>query len=33
MNRTILFYRTASGKCPVQDFLDALPGKAAQKAA
>jgi HTH-type transcriptional regulator/antitoxin HipB len=27
----ILFYRTADGKCPVQDFLDALPGKVAQK--
>ena len=29
--RTITFYRTADGKCPVQDFLDALPGKAVQK--
>jgi phage-related protein len=31
MNRTIIFYRTVDGKCPVQDFLDALPGKVAQK--
>lgn len=31
MNRTVIFYKTADGKCPVQDFLDALPGKAAQK--
>ena len=31
MNRTIRFYRTVGGKCPVQDFLDALPGKVAQK--
>lgn len=29
--RTIVFYRTSSGKCPVDDFLDALPPKAAQK--
>ena len=21
------FYKTAEGKCPVQDFLDSLPGK------
>ena len=33
MGKTIIFYRTADGKCPVQDFLDSLPGKAAQKAA
>jgi phage-related protein len=33
MSRTILFYRTSEGKCPVQDFLDALPGKVAQKVA
>jgi len=31
VSRTILFYRTADGKCPVQEFLDALPGKVAQK--
>jgi phage-related protein len=33
VSRTVLFYRTADGKYPVQDFLDALPGKAAQKVA
>ena len=33
MVRTVIFYRTAEGKCPVKDFLDSLPGKAAQKAA
>lgn len=33
MNRTIIFYRTVDGKCPVEDFLDALPGKVAQKVA
>lgn len=32
-NRTVRFYRTVDGKCPVQEFLDALPGKAAQKVA
>ena len=31
MNRTVLFYRTVDGKCPVQEFIDSLPGKAAQK--
>ena len=31
MNRKIIFYTTADGKRPVQDFLDALPGKTAQK--
>jgi len=31
--KTIKFYRTADGKCPVQKFLDSLPGKTAQKAA
>ena len=30
-NRTVQFYRTAGGKCPVRDFLDSLPAKAAQK--
>jgi phage-related protein len=28
-----VFYRTAEGKCPVQEFLDSLPGKVAQKIA
>jgi len=32
VNRTVIFYKTVYGKCPVQDFLDSLPGKAAQKA-
>jgi phage-related protein len=29
--RTVVFYRTANGKCPVEDFLASLPGKVAQK--
>jgi hypothetical protein len=31
--RTIDFYRTRSGRCPVEEFLDSLTGKQAQKAA
>lgn len=31
MGKTIIFYRTADGKCPVREFLDSLPGKAARK--
>jgi len=31
--REILFYRTKSDKCPVEDFLDTLDGKQAQKVA
>ncbi len=31
MGKTIIFYRAIDGKCPVQDFLDSLPGKVAQK--
>ena len=31
MRKTIIFYRTADGKCPIQKFLDSLPGKVAQK--
>ena len=31
MNRTVLFYKTADGKCPLREFIDSLPGKAAQK--
>ena len=31
MGRTIVFYETEAGKCPVRDFLDSLPGKAAKK--
>lgn len=29
--RTINFYRTESGDCPVEEFLDSLSGKQAQK--
>ena len=29
--REIIFYRTSAGKCPVETFLDSLPGKQAQK--
>ena len=29
--RTIQFYRTSSGKCPVEEFFDSLSSKAAQK--
>jgi hypothetical protein len=31
VGKTIIFYKTADGKCPIQDFLDSLPGKVAQK--
>ena len=31
MNRTVVFYKTADGRCPVQDFLDSLPGRVVQK--
>jgi phage-related protein len=31
--REIRFYRTASGRSPIQDFLDSLTAKAAQKVA
>jgi phage-related protein len=31
MNRTVTFYRTVDGKCPLEVFLDSLSGKAAQK--
>ena len=31
--RTVNFYRTESGSCPVEEFLDALSGKQAQKVA
>jgi phage-related protein len=33
VKRTILFYKTEDGKCPVEDFLDSLPGKVVQKIA
>ena len=31
--REILFYRTKSDECPIEDFLDTLDGKQAQKVA
>lgn len=31
MRKTVVFYTTVDGKCPIQDFLDSLPGKVAQK--
>ena len=31
--RKIIFYRTASGQSPIEDFLDRLPAKSAQKVA
>jgi len=33
VGKTIRFYRIADGKCPVQEFLDSLSGKVAQKVA
>jgi phage-related protein len=32
MKRIIIFYRTQDNKCPVQNFLDSLPGKIARRA-
>ncbi|WP_017294918.1 type II toxin-antitoxin system RelE/ParE family toxin [Geminocystis herdmanii] len=29
--RQIIFYRTSSGNCPIEDFLDSLSAKQAQK--
>jgi phage-related protein len=29
--RNVIFYRSASGACPVKHFLDSLPGQIAQK--
>ena len=31
MSRKIIFYRTKDGKCPVEEFLDTLQAKEAQK--
>ncbi len=28
---TVKFFRTTDGKCPIQEFLDSLPAKSAQK--
>jgi phage-related protein len=33
VGKRVIFYKTVEGKCPVQDFLDSLHGKAAQKVA
>ena len=33
MERNIVFYRTESGKCPIEKFLNSLPSKDAQKVA
>lgn len=33
MKRKVVFYRIADGSCPVEDFLNALPGKVVQKIA
>ncbi len=32
MSKTVVFYKTADGKCPVEEFLNSLSSKAAQKA-
>jgi len=31
MKRKVIFYRLTSNRCPIQDFLDNLPGKVVQK--
>jgi phage-related protein len=31
MNRSIIYYRTASGSCPLRDFIDSLNPKAQEK--
>ena len=31
MGRSLVFYRTERGQCPVDEFLDSLPSKVAQK--
>ncbi len=31
MFRTVIFYKTPEGKCPIKDFLDSLDGKVTQK--
>jgi phage-related protein len=31
VSRAVIFYRTAKGDCPIEEFLDTLPPKAAQK--
>ena len=31
MQRTVIFYKTPDGKCPIKDFLDSLEVRVAQK--
>jgi phage-related protein len=31
VKRAVTFYTTVSGNCPIKEFLDSLPAKAAQK--
>jgi len=31
VGKSATFYKSADGKCPVQDFLNSLPGRVAQK--
>ena len=31
MSRTVIFYKTADGRCPAHDFIDSLPSKVEQK--
>lgn len=31
MGRSLVFYKTEKGQCPVAEFLDSLPSKVAQK--
>ncbi|MFQ5427753.1 MAG: type II toxin-antitoxin system RelE/ParE family toxin [Thermodesulfobacteriota bacterium] len=31
MGRTVIFYKTTDGKCPIHDFLDSLSGKVTRK--
>lgn len=31
MGKIVTFYKTIDGKCPIEDFLNSLPAKAAQK--
>lgn len=31
MKKPVSYFRTADGKCPIEDFLNGLPAKAAQK--
>jgi phage-related protein len=31
MRKSVMFYTTADGKCPIKDFLDSLSARAAQR--